>query len=120
MVLDAAGRLDAVSDGGTVASGITVRSAPGHRVGHMVVAVAGDDPFVFAADTFHNVEHVAHPEWDTSSDQDGETALATRRRVLGELADSGARTAITHGAGPHAFRVAHDGSGGFRALDLSA
>jgi glyoxylase-like metal-dependent hydrolase (beta-lactamase superfamily II) len=119
-LVDAAGRLDAVSNGETVAEGITVRSAPGHRAGHMVVEVAGDDPFVFAADTFHNVEHVAHPEWDTSSDQDGETALATRRRVLGELADSGARTAITHGAGPHAFRVAHDGSGGFHAVDLSA
>jgi len=47
-------------------------------------------------------------------------ALETRRRVLGELADSGARTAITHGAGPQAFRVAHDGSGGFRAVELDA
>ena len=75
------------------------------------------NPFLFAADTFHNVEHVAHPEWDTSSDEDGETALATRRRVLGELADSGARTAITHGTGPHAFRVEHDGAGGFRAVE---
>ena len=119
-LLDAAERLDAVGDGETIATGVTVRSAPGHRVGHMVVEVAGDDPFVFAADTFHNVEHVAHPEWDTSSDEDGATALATRRRVLAELAESGARTAITHGAGPHAFRVVHDGSGGFRAVEPSA
>jgi glyoxylase-like metal-dependent hydrolase (beta-lactamase superfamily II) len=119
-LLDAAERLDAVGDGETIATGVTVRSAPGHRVGHMYVEVAGDDPFVFAADTFHNVEHVAHPEWDTSSDEDGATALATRRRVLAELAESGARTAITHGAGPHAFRVVHDGSGGFRAVEPSA
>jgi glyoxylase-like metal-dependent hydrolase (beta-lactamase superfamily II) len=119
-LLDAADRLDAVSDGETIATGITVRSAPGHRVGHMYVEVAGDDPFVFAADTFHNVEHVAHPEWDTSSDEDGETAHATRRRVLEDLADSGARTAITHGAGPHAFRVERDRSGGFRVVELRA
>jgi glyoxylase-like metal-dependent hydrolase (beta-lactamase superfamily II) len=119
-LLDGIGRLDAVSDGETVAEEITVRSAPGHRVGHMCVEVSGEDPFVFAADTFHNIEHVAHPEWDTSSDADGKTALATRRRVLGKLAESGARTAITHGAGPHAFRVAHDGSGGYRAVDLRA
>ena len=33
---------------------------------------------MFAADTFHNVEHVAHPEWDTSSDEDG----ATKRVVI--------------------------------------
>jgi len=119
-LLDAADRLDAVSDRESVAEGITVRSAPGHRVGHVVVEVSGEEPFVFAADTFHNVEHVAHPEWDTSSDADGKTALATRRRVLGELADSGARTAITHGAGPYAFRVEHDGSGGFRAVEARA
>ena len=118
-LLESIGRLDAVRDGETVAEGITVQSAPGHRVGHMVVEVAGDDPFVFAADTFHNVEHVAHPEWDTSSDADGEIALETRRRVLGALADSGARTAITHGAGT-CLRVARDGSGGYRAVEPSA
>jgi glyoxylase-like metal-dependent hydrolase (beta-lactamase superfamily II) len=119
-LLDAVGRLETVGNGDDVATGISVRSAPGHRVGHMVVEVAGDDPFVFAADSFHNVEHVGHPEWDTSSDEDGETALATRRRILGELADSGARTAITHAAGPHAFRVARDRSGGFRAVEVRA
>ena len=110
-------RLDAVGDGGVVTEGVSVRSAPGHRVGHMCVVVAGSDPFVFAADTFHNLEHVAHPEWDTSSDDDAETALATRRRVLAELADSGARTAITHGSGPHAFHIVREGSNGFRAVD---
>jgi glyoxylase-like metal-dependent hydrolase (beta-lactamase superfamily II) len=119
-LLDAEGRLEAVGDGEAVAHGVTVRSAPGHRVGHVVVEVAGGDPFVFAADTFHNVEHVAHPEWDTSSDENGELALATRQRVLAELADTGARTAITHGVGPHAFRVARDGSGGFRAVEERA
>jgi len=119
-LLDAAGRLEGVGDGDTVANGVTVHSAPGHRVGHMCVAVAGEDPFVFAADTFHNVEHVARPELDNSSDEDGELALATRRRVLGELADSGARTAITHAAGPHAFRIARDDSGGFRAVAVRA
>ena len=119
-LLDAVGRLDPVGDGDLVAEGISVRGAAGHRVGHMCVEVRGNDPFVFAADSFHNVEHVAHPEWDTSSDEDGETALATRRRLLGELADSGARTAITHAAGPYAFQVARDGSGGFRAVEVRA
>jgi hypothetical protein len=38
-------------------------------------------------------------------------------RVLGELADSGARTAITHASGPHAFRVERDPTGGFRPVD---
>jgi glyoxylase-like metal-dependent hydrolase (beta-lactamase superfamily II) len=117
-LLESEGRLETVADGAGVAEGIRVRSAPGHRVGHMCVEVAGEDPFVFAADSFHNVEHVARPELDTSSDENGETALATRRRVLGELADSGARTAITHASGPYAFQVVRDGSGGFRAVEV--
>jgi glyoxylase-like metal-dependent hydrolase (beta-lactamase superfamily II) len=111
-------RLVPVGDGDAVTEGITVKSAPGHRIGHMCVAVAGDDPFVFSADTFHNQEHVAHPEWDNSSDDNPETALATRGRVLGELADGGARTAITHGAGPNAFRVARGNSRGFRIVPI--
>ena len=44
-LLDAADRLDVARDGQTIATGITVRRAPGHRVGHMVVEVAGDDPW---------------------------------------------------------------------------
>lgn len=117
-LLEQRGRLDTIGDDAEVAQGIRVRSAPGHRVGHLCVEVAGDDPFVFAADSFHSVEHVAHPEWDTSSDTDGETALVTRRRVLGELADSGARCAITHAAGPCAFRVERAADGSFRAREV--
>jgi glyoxylase-like metal-dependent hydrolase (beta-lactamase superfamily II) len=82
--------------------------APGHRVGHMCVEVDGPHPFVHAADTFHNEAHVAHPDWDTSADEDPETALATRQRILAALADSGARAAITHMPGPYAFRIVRD------------
>jgi glyoxylase-like metal-dependent hydrolase (beta-lactamase superfamily II) len=110
-LLEREGKLVPVADGAEVAEAVYVRSAPGHRVGHMYVEVDGPDPFVHAADTFHNAAHVAHPEWDTSADSDPDTALATRRRVLGELADSGARTVITHMPGPGAFRVLRDGEG---------
>jgi glyoxylase-like metal-dependent hydrolase (beta-lactamase superfamily II) len=99
------GRLVPVTDGSEIADGVRARNAPGHRVGHMCIEVDGPDPFVHAADTFHNEAHVAHPEWDTSADQDPETALATRRRILAMLADSGARAVITHMPGPHAFRI---------------
>jgi glyoxylase-like metal-dependent hydrolase (beta-lactamase superfamily II) len=115
-LLEHEGRLVAVANGTEVADSVYVRSAPGHRVGHMYVEVTGPDPFVHAADTFHNAAHVAHPEWDTSADSDPETALATRRRVLDELADSGARVVITHMPGPGAFRVVRDG-GGLRAVE---
>ena len=71
--------------------------------------VDDSDPFVHAADAFHNLVHVAHPEWDTSSDQFPELALETRRRVIAELAASGARTVITHMQGPYPFRISSDG-----------
>ena len=105
-LLEREGLLVPVADGAEIADAVRVRSAPGHRVGHMCVHVDGPDPFVHAADTFHNEAHVAHPEWDTSADEDPETAMATRRLVLAELADSGARAVITHMPGPHAFRIA--------------
>lgn len=108
-LLDREGRLVVVDDGAEVAENVRVRHAPGHRVGHVCVHVDGPDPFVHAADTFHHEVHVAHPEWDTSSDQFPELALETRRSVLAELAASGARTVITHMQGPYAFRITSDG-----------
>ena len=104
-LLEGEGRLVAVKDGDEVADGVRVRSAPGHRAGHICVEVGGRDSFVHAADTFHHEAHVAHPEWDSAADENPETALATRLRVLAELADSGARTVVTHMPGPHAFQI---------------
>ena len=104
-LLEREGRLIVADDGDEVAVNVRIRDAPGHRVGHVCVHVDGPEPFVHAADTFHHEVHVAHPEWDTSSDQFPELALETRRRVLAELADSGARSVITHMQGPYAFRI---------------
>jgi len=98
-----------VDDREQVASDVRVESAPGHRVGHICVHVDASDPFVHAADAFHSEAHVAHPEWDTSSDQFPDIALETRRRVITELAASGARTVITHMQGPYPFRISPDG-----------
>jgi len=108
-VLEHESRLVVVDDDDEVARDVRVRSAPGHRAGHVCVHVDGSDPFVHAADTFHHLVHAAHPEWDTSSDQFPELAQETRRRVLAELAASGARTVITHMQGPYPFRILSDG-----------
>jgi glyoxylase-like metal-dependent hydrolase (beta-lactamase superfamily II) len=116
-LLEQRGRLVSAADGAEVAAGVRVRSAPGHRAGHVVVEVDGPDPFVFAADALHNEAHVAHPEWDTAADSDPDVALATRGRILEELADSGARTACAHVPGPHAFRITRE-QGAFRFTRL--
>ena len=116
-LLERESRLVVVDDGHRSPANVHVEDAPGHRVGHVCVHVDGSDPFVHAADTFHSESHVAHPEWDTSSDQFPELALETRRRVLAELAASGARTVITHMQGPYPFRISRDGSG-FKAVTM--
>lgn len=114
-LLERESRLVVVDDGDEAAGGVRIEHAPGHRVGHVCVHVDGSDPFVHAADAFHNEAHVAHPEWDTSSDQFPDLALETRRRVIAELAASGARAVITHMQGPYAFRISSHGDG-FRAV----
>ena len=108
-LLERESRLIVIDDGDGVARNVRVRTAPGHRVGHVCLHIDDSDPFVHAADTFHHLVHAAHPEWDTSSDQFPELAQETRQRVLAELAANNARTVITHMQGPYAFRISSDG-----------
>jgi glyoxylase-like metal-dependent hydrolase (beta-lactamase superfamily II) len=92
--LDAAGVLHSVPDGGEAAPGVILRSAPGHRWGHAIVEVGGR--LVHLADILHDAAHVAHPEWDLRFDGDPEEALATRRRLLEELADRDVVVVASH------------------------
>lgn len=105
------GRLVEADDGDEVAPGIVLLSAPGHRAGHSIIHVDGEAPLVHLADVVHHLAHVAHPEWDEAADSDPATALATRRRLLGEAAISGARLVASHVPGPGAFRVVWRGAG---------
>jgi len=111
-LLERESRLMTVGDGAEVAAGVVVREAPGHRAGHMIVEIDDPDQFVYAADTFHDLAHVARPEWDSWSDDNPEAALATRRAILRRLSESGARTAIAHARGPYAFRIVRDDKDG--------
>jgi glyoxylase-like metal-dependent hydrolase (beta-lactamase superfamily II) len=108
--LERAGVLDVLVDGGEVAPGVRVQLAAGHSPGHGVVHVAGDPGLTFVTDTVHTTFHVAHPEWG-NADQDIPLALATRRRLLGELAVSGGLAWAAHIPGPAAARVERVGDG---------
>jgi len=84
-------------DGGQVASGARLRSAPGHRTGHATLELeTGGERFVHLADVIHAREHVAHPEWDFLHDSEPDVALATRRSMLDELAGTGTVVACSH------------------------
>jgi glyoxylase-like metal-dependent hydrolase (beta-lactamase superfamily II) len=110
-LLESEGLLEEAADGSEPLPGLRLRSAPGHRVGHAVLEIEGGDPFVYAADVMHHETHAEHPEWDFQGDEDPPMALATRRRLLAELGESGTRFAVAHIAGPHALRVERAGDG---------
>ena len=87
--------MDRIEDGGEAAPGVLLRAAPGHRAGHSLAEIGGS--LVHLADLVHHPLHVQHPQWDRRFDSDVEVALATRMRVLEELAALGA----------HRDRLAH-------------
>jgi glyoxylase-like metal-dependent hydrolase (beta-lactamase superfamily II) len=95
--LDEAGLLVGVDDGTAIAPGATLRSAPGHRPGHAIVELgSSDEKVVFLADVLHHPLHAGHPEWDALADEDVTLALATRRRILAELAAAGTPMFAAH------------------------
>ncbi len=91
----AARRLGAIEDalvtfraGEEILPGVMAHSSFGHTPGHMAFEVrAGSDSVMIAGDAIGN-HHVAveRPEWPSGSDQDPQTAAATRQRLLDQLA----------------------------------
>ena len=63
---------------------------PGHTPGHCSVLIesAGQRALI-SGDLFHHPVQVAHPEWPTVPDDDPVGAVATRARILPQLADDG-------------------------------
>jgi glyoxylase-like metal-dependent hydrolase (beta-lactamase superfamily II) len=108
--LEAAGRVDRIEDGAAPVSGLTVRSAPGHRSGHSIVEVGGD--LVHLADVVHHTEHVPNPDWDRVFDSDVQLALATRTAVLDEMVRRGVVVTASHI--PGAGRIEPGGHGALR------
>lgn len=96
--------IEGLADGAEVAPGVLLRAAPGHAPGNAVVEIVDEPPLFFLGDTAHTVTHVEHPEWGRA-DRDRPTAIATRRRVLGEIAARGALVYGAHIPGPEPARL---------------
>lgn len=62
-----------------------------------------------AVDIVHHPLHVEHLEWDRTWDFEPEVALATRRRILTELAERGSTVVTSHFASPGRIERAADG-----------
>ncbi len=106
-VIGVAPSAEVVSAGGT---SIRLVPAPGHTPGHSAVRISSDGEELTAlVDTLHSEIQFAHPEWSPSFDADSTLSVATRQRLLGWAADSGARVHFFHLGFPGLGRVERAG-----------
>lgn len=107
-----AGRTTLAAPGGEVVPGITMLALPGHTPGHVGYLVDGPDPLLIWGDVVHlPAFQVARPEWYFRFDVDPGTAVATRRRVLDQVAAEGWRVTGAHLPFPGFARIERTGGG---------
>lgn len=80
-----------LEDGDEIAPGVTAEAAFGHSAGHMMFRVAsgGKQALIWADVANHYVFSVEHPGSKVGFDDDKDMAIATRNRVLADVADNG-------------------------------
>jgi glyoxylase-like metal-dependent hydrolase (beta-lactamase superfamily II) len=89
---------------------IRLTPTTGHTPGHVSVLIESEgERAMITGDIMHHPVQMAHPDWAPSFDSDKDAAIATRKRVLGEVADQPILVIGTHFAGPTAGRVRRDG-----------
>jgi glyoxylase-like metal-dependent hydrolase (beta-lactamase superfamily II) len=73
-----------VEDNAEVAPGVRILTAPGHTPGHSAFLVtSGKDQLMVSNDAMYVPALLApHPDWLGAYDQDGATAVATRRKLI--------------------------------------
>ena len=89
-----------------------VRLVPstGHTPGHVSVVIESQgERAMITGDFAHHPCQFARPEWSSLADADPEAGIATRRRLLGELAGEPILLIGTHFSGPTAGHVIADG-----------
>ena len=80
--------MEFIADGQEVLPGILAHDTPCHTLGHMAFEIRqGTEAALVVGDAIGN-GHLAfaRPDWASGSDQDAETGIATRTRLLDQLA----------------------------------
>jgi len=116
----AARRLDRIGDqvkffedGEEVLPGVAARATFGHTPGHMAFEVrSGSESLMVLGDCIAN-HHVAlaHPGWESGSDQDQQTAAATRLGLLDQIASEQIQVLGFHLPGDGLGRIEKKGDG---------
>ena len=116
--------LTPVDDGEEIFPGVAAVVTPGHSPGHTsyVITSAGGARLVAFGDGFHLPVQLAHPDWRSAPDIDGDAVVAARRRLLAELEQPGTLGFAFH-FGDQAFgRIerTQDGSPGWVPVPAAA
>jgi glyoxylase-like metal-dependent hydrolase (beta-lactamase superfamily II) len=76
-----------VEDNAEVAPGVRLLAAPGHTPGHSAFLVtSGKDQLMVSNDAMYVPALLApHPDWQGAYDQDGATAVTTRRKLMDRI-----------------------------------
>jgi glyoxylase-like metal-dependent hydrolase (beta-lactamase superfamily II) len=106
-------RLDLVGPDASIAPGLSIFDLPGHTPGHCGWRLESDGAhLVHVGDIIHAPDlQIADPEIAIVYDMDTDTARATRKRLLDELATDGALFTGGHLLAPKFLRVERSGAG---------
>ncbi len=87
-VMPLAEKFSFISDGASVASGITAMDASGHTPGHMAYMLESNGATMLLGADFanHYVWSLGYPDWEVRFDMDKAAAAARRRQILDMLA----------------------------------
>ena len=100
-----------VREGDEIIGGVRVIDTPGHTPGHISLEVAGSDAFVVAADAVtHPLISFRYPSWRVPADHEADRGIATRLRLLDQLATNKQRLIGAHFPFPGTGFVERNGS----------
>lgn len=110
--LERAGCLQPVSGDHRIDDFVTLEPTPGHTPGHVSLRIASNDASaLITGDFVHSPLQLAHPEVSSRPDADPDRAIATRRRMIADLADTDTLVLGTHFAPPTAGHVTRNVDG---------
>ncbi len=106
----AAGLADVVAEDTSLGEGLRLESTGGHTPGHVSLWIESQgETALVSGDFLHHPVQCAELDWAETGDVDAELARATRRRMLGRAAKTGALFVGTHFATRPAGRVTAHG-----------
>lgn len=97
--------IKAVGVNEAILPGVKLIATPGHTPHHVAVLIEVENTSIlFVGDVFHHPCQIAHPEW-MSFDTDGKTAMASRKAILAEYADTDTYIVGSHFSKPAGGKI---------------